>query len=275
MLQEIAPHHYHPEYESRAPQEADLVCVFDGRDALIGEGRYPTVAEVRALGVTDDQLTYLFRVDDRVFYLLREVTDTVRAGLVRTDINACRRMAEPYMTLVGATALHLHRWYRAHRFCGACGAPAVHDKNERMMRCPVCGQMMFPQIMPAVVVAIRSGDRILLTKYADRETPRYALVAGFVEIGETLEDTAHREVMEEVGLKLKNLKYQGNQPWGFSNNQMFGFWADVEGDDTIHMDATELREAVWMDRENVPATPHAPDLTHTMMEMFRLGFDPR
>ena len=143
------------------------------------------------------------------------------------------------------------------------------------MRCTACNALAFPVIAPAIVVAIRNGDRILLTKYADRETPRYALVAGFIEIGETMEDTVVREAMEEVGLKIKNLRYQGNQPWGFSSNMMYGFWADVDGDDTIHMDRTELKEAVWMERENVPATPHAPDLTHTMMEMFRLGFDPK
>lgn len=275
MLQEIAPHHYHPEYSPCAPREDDLVCVFDGRDALIRGDRYPTVREMRALGVTGEDLVYLFRVDETDFFLLWDVTDTVREGLTRTDINACRRMAEPYMTLVGATALHLHRWYRSHRFCGCCGAPAKHDVKERAMRCTACNALAFPVIAPAIVVAIRNGERILLTRYADRETPRYALIAGFIEIGETMEDTVVREAMEEVGLKIKNLRYQGNQPWGFSSNMMYGFWADVDGDDTIRMDRTELKEAVWMERENVPATPHAPDLTHTMMEMFRLGFDPK
>ena len=143
------------------------------------------------------------------------------------------------------------------------------------MRCTSCNALSFPVIAPAVIVAIRNGNRILLTKYADRETPRYALVAGFIEIGETMEDTVIREAMEEVGLKIKNLRYQGNQPWGFSSNMMYGYWADVDGDDTIRMDRNELKEAVWMERENVPATPNAPDLTHTMMEMFRLGFDPK
>ena len=143
------------------------------------------------------------------------------------------------------------------------------------MKCTGCGALAFPTVFPAIVVAIRNGDRIVLTKYADRETPRYALIAGFIEVGETVEDTVRREAMEEVGLRIKNIRYHGNQPWGFSSNLMIGFWADVDGDDTITMDRHELKEAIWMERENVPATPGAHDLTHTMMELFRLGLDPK
>ena len=276
MLQEIAPHQYHPEYRpDAAPHDGDLVCVFEGRGVLLRGDRYPTVAELRALGVTDEQLVYLFRVDDIAFYLLWEVTDAVREGLDQAPVDACRRMADPYMPLAGATALHLYRWYRSHRFCGCCGAPTVHDSKERAMKCTGCGALAFPAVFPAIVVAIRNGDRIVLTKYADRETPRYALIAGFIEVGETVEDTVRREAMEEVGLRIKNIRYHGNQPWGFSSNLMIGFWADVDGDDTITMDRHELKEAVWMERENVPATPGAHDLTHTMMELFRLGLDPK
>lgn len=276
MLQEIAPHQYHVTYTGAAPRDTDLVAVFDGRGVLLQQDRYPTVGELRQAGVTDADLVYLFRVDDIAFFLLWEVTDRVREQLIPAPIDACRRMPEPYMPLVGGTALHLYRWYRSHRFCGSCGAPAKHDTKERAMRCTACNALSFPVIAPAVVVAIRNGDNIVLTKYADRETPRYALVAGFIEVGETLEDTVRREAEEEVGLKIKNIRYFDNQPWGFANNLMLGFWADLDGeDDTITMDRTELREAVWMPRASVPETPNPHDLTHHMMELFRCGLDPK
>ena len=275
MLQEIAPHVYHNEFQNPKPRETDLVTVFDGRGALLDGGRYPTVTRMRKLGVSDEDLVYLFSIDDTAFFLLWEVTDAVRGGLEMDRVEACRTMEGPYMALAGATALHLYRWYRANQFCGCCGTPNQRDEKERAMRCPVCNAIAYPTIAPAIVVAIRDGDRIVLTKYADRATPRYALIAGFIEIGETMEDTVHREAMEEVGLKIKNLRYHGNQPWGFSGTLMLGFWADLDGDDTITLDRQELKEGVWVRREDVPETPNPLDLTHTMMELFRKGLDPK
>lgn len=275
MLQEIAPHIYHNEFQHPTPRDTDLVAVFDGRSALLNGNTYPTVQMLRTLGVPDSDLVFLFTIDDTAFFLLWEVTDTVRGALTAASVDTCRTMDGVYMPLAGATALHLSRWYKANRFCGCCGAPMKRDDKERAMRCTACNAVVYPTISPAIVVGIRNGDRIVLTKYADRETPRYALIAGFVEIGETLEETVRREAMEEVGLKIKNIRYHGNQPWGFSGAQMIGFWADLDGDDTITLDRNELREGVWMDRAGVPATPGALDLTHTMMELFRTGMDPR
>ena len=91
----------------------------------------------------------------------------------------------------------------------------VHDKKERMMRCEYCGQMEFPKICPAVIIGVTDGNRLLMSKYAGRDYKKYALIAGFAEIGETIEETVQREVMEEVGLKVKNLRYYKSQPWSF------------------------------------------------------------
>lgn len=275
MLQEIAPHIYHNEFQNPAPKGTDLVTAFEGRNALLDGNKYPTVDRMRALGVSDEDLVYLFAVDDTAFFLLWQVTDAVRNALTSAATDACRNMEGEYMPLAGATALHLYRWYRANRFCGCCGTANKRDDKERAMRCPACNAIVYPTISPAIVVAIRNGDEVVLTKYADRETPRYALIAGFVEIGETLEDTVHREAMEEVGLKIKNVRYHGNQPWGFSGTEMIGFWADLDGDPAITLDRNELKEGVWMRREDVPETPNPLDLTHTMMELFRTGKDPK
>ena len=100
------------------------------------------------------------------------------------------------------TAWHLFDWYRSNRFCGRCGTKTVHDSKERMMRCPHCNNMIFPKIAPSVIVGVTHGDRLLLSKYANRNYTRYGMIAGFTEIGETVEETVIREVMEEVGLKV-------------------------------------------------------------------------
>ena len=111
-----------------------------------------------------------------------------------------------------------------------------------MLSCPSCKNTVFPKIALAVIVGVTNGDKILMTKYADREYKRYALVAGFTEIGETAEETVCREVMEEVGLHVKNIHYYKSQPWGVDGNVLMGFYCDLDGDDTIHLDTTRLRK---------------------------------
>ena len=114
------------------------------------------------------------------------------------------------------------------------------------------------------------------TEEDGEKTVRYALVAGFVEIGETFEDTVKREVMEEVGLPVKNVRYHASQPWGFAGNIMVGFWADLDSDDeTVTLDEAELDEGVWLTREEIPAESNPPSLTHTMIQLFREGKDPQ
>ena len=278
MIQEIAPHVYQNAFCERRPEPADLVCVFEGRKTLLtDQGAFPTVEELRALGEAEENFVYLFSIDETAFFLLWQVSGAVRQALVPTPVTAFRTMEPFHMRLAGATALHLSAWYRVNRFCGCCGSPNRRDGAERAMRCPECGNIVYPRINPAVVAALRHNGKLLLTHYADRVMlVRYALVAGFTEIGETLEDTVRREVMEEVGLPVKNVRYHASQPWGFAGNLMVGFWADLEGDDeTVTLDTRELNEGVWLRREEIPENHSPIDLTHTMIELFRQGKDPQ
>jgi NAD+ diphosphatase len=178
-------------------------------------------------------------------------------------------MNPKYQVMAAATAWHLNVWYNANRFCGRCGTPTVHDKNERMMRCPKCNNMIFPKVAPAVIVGVINGDKILLTKYANREYKRYALIAGFNEIGETIEGTVRREVMEEAGLKIKNIRYYKSQPWGFDSNLLMGFFCEVDGSDNIRLDENELSEAEWVARDDIPEYGENLSLTHEMMQVFK------
>ena len=131
--------------------------------------------------------------------------------------------------------------------------------------------MIFPKIAPAVIIAVTDGDRILMSKYADRDYKKYALLAGFTEIGETAEETVAREVMEEVGLKVKNICYYKSQPWGIDSNLLLGYFCELDGDDTIVMDTTELAVAQWFHREEMPVQDDGISLTREMMRVFQQG----
>ena len=140
-----------------------------------------------------------------------------------------------------------------------------------MMECPSCGNHEYPVLCPAVIVGITNKDKIILSKYEGRNFKRYALIAGFAEIGETIEETVHREVMEEVGLKVKNLRYYKSQPWSFSDSVMIGFTADLDGDDTIRLEEDELAEAGWFSRDEIVEYPPYISVGHEMMKAFKYG----
>ena len=135
--------------------------------------------------------------------------------------------------------------------------------------------MEFPKICPAVIIAVTHGNKILMSKYAGREYKKYALLAGFNETGESIEETVRREVMEEVGLKVKNLRYYKSQPWSFSGSLLAGFYCDVDGDPSITLDREELSVAEWFDRASLPETPNLISLTGEMIECFRQGKEPK
>ena len=126
----------------------------------------------------------------------------------------------------------------------------------------------YPKICPAVIVGVTKGDEILLTRYAGRSYKKYALIAGFAEVGETIEETVHREVMEEVGLKVKNLHYYKSQPWSASSTLLMGFFCEADGDTAIRLDKSELAEARWCPRAEVPEWEDV-SLTMEMMQVFR------
>lgn len=144
-----------------------------------------------------------------------------------------------------------------------------HDDKQRMMRCDSCQNIVFPKISPAVIVAVTDNDRILLTKYVGRTYRNYALIAGFTEIGETMEETVRREVMEEVGVKVKNITYYKSQPWGLSGSQLLGYFCELDGDDTITLQEDELSVGTWVRADDIEVSDDNISLTREMIEKFR------
>lgn len=147
------------------------------------------------------------------------------------------------------------------------------SEKERAMRCPKCGKVRYPQICPGVIVGVTDGDKLLLTKYSVSHSTyrRYALIAGYTEVGESLEDTVRREVMEEVGLEVKNIRYYGSQPWSPTDTLLMGFFCDVDGTRDITLDEDELSVAEWLTRDEIPDESADPSvsLTGTMMKAFK------
>ena len=131
--------------------------------------------------------------------------------------------------------------------------------------------MEYPKICPAVIIGVTDGDRILMSKYAGRTYKKYALLAGFTEIGETVEQTVAREVMEEVGLKVKNIRYYKSQPWAFSDTLLMGFYCDLDGEDKLTLDQNELALAEWFERDEIPVEPSRDSLTNEMIIQFKNG----
>ena len=219
---------------------------------------------------------YVFRLQGQNFFLWTDASPiSSPEGFAYEPVRQLRQLKSKDICFAVMTGWHLHNWYRANRLCGGCGTPTVHDSKERMLRCPNCGNMIFPRINPAVIVAVTNGEQLLLSKYAGRAYTRYALLAGFTEIGETVEQTVHREVMEEVGLRVKNLRYYKSQPWGVDGTLLMGFYCDVDGSDEIHIDENELAMAGWYPRNALPAHDDGISLTREMIRTFEEGREPQ
>ena len=220
------------------------------------------------------EATYLFNIDGTAYFLADYAGDPPE-GYGYANVRAQRKM-QPMSTVYACmTALHLANWYRDNRFCGRCGRWTAHDARLRMLSCPECGNTIFPKICPAIIVGVTHGDRILLTKYAGRAYKNYALIAGFCEIGETAEDTVRREVMEEAGVRVRNIRYFATQPWGVDSDLLIGYFADLDGGDAITMDTEELSLAGWYARDAMETPADTVSLTNTMISAFIDGTYPR
>lgn len=277
MIQDIFPHRLRNEFiPGRAVEPDGLLFAFRDGGLMCrveaGQVRVPLVREAAAVG----EIRYLFALDERPCFLDMDGGASLPAGFAPVRVGGLRAQAEGPREIIFAawTAFQLFNWYRDNRFCGRCGGLTIPAEDERALVCPACRRRIYPRIIPAVIVGVIHGDEILMTKYRGRDIPFYALIAGFTEIGETLEETVRREVMEEAGLRVKNIRYYKSQPWGVVDDLLAGFYCDVDGDAAIRMDARELKEAVWVRRENVTGQPNDFSLTNEMMMTFRAGKEP-
>lgn len=275
MIQDILPLSMNNQYEKKLPKLGSRILVFCEDTVLIKKGTqtdYLTYEELilRCAKYGEDvpHMVYLFAVGGHD-YFLAEIQKVPGDEYEFVRMFAMRGKHPKEQVFIASTAWHLYCWYRDNRYCGRCGRKLVHSDSLRMLSCSCCGNQVFPKIAPAVIVAVTNGDYILMTKYANREYKRYALIAGFTEIGETAEETVRREVFEEVGLRVKNIRYYKSQPWGFDSNLLLGYFCEIDDTAEIHLDEEELETAEWVHYSDIPDDAEGLSLTREMMTVFR------
>lgn len=281
MIQDIEPKIFHAAYESGCIQDKSVLLLFFGDRVLIHRGKnamLPRYEELqRRFGLSRSEKSvfqYLFSIDETKYFCMRGKElkiETDGGDYEYVKIRSLREFAAREDCFAVSTGYQLYNWYQDNRYCGRCGQNLEAGKKERILFCPECRNVFYPKIAPAVIVAVTDGERILVTKYAGREYKKYALIAGFCEIGETAEDTVRREVMEEVGLRVKNIRYYKSQPWGFDSNLLLGYFAQLDGEDRVRIEEEELAEAKWKDRGEISDMDDGISLTREMMEVFAKG----
>ena len=171
---------------------------------------------------------------------------------------------------VAGRALGLTTWDRDHRYCGRCGGPTEPSPTERARTCARCSFAAYPRLSPAVIMLVERDGKCLLARNARTKMPFYSTLAGFVEVGETLEEAVAREVHEEAGVVVSDIRYFGSQPWPFTSSLMIGFtaqWASGE----IHADPTEIMDAGWFARDAIPVVPPKLSIARELIDAFVIG----
>ena len=275
MIQEI-PCKYDPAYKKdKKPEMSDYLLHYEYNKVMLlkeKEGyRIPAFQDLLFEEDFREKGYYLFSIGDRGYYLVDDMKVPEFGGFVLNGMQIFREMEPGYQAFAGITGSQIYRWRESRRFCGCCGGKMEPGTTERSMVCSSCGHTEYPKICPAVIVAIRKGDKLLMSRYARGTYHRYALIAGYVEVGETFEECVRREVMEEVGLKVKNIRYYKSQPWSFSDSVMIGFTADLDGDDVIRLEEDELAEAGWFSRDEIVEYRPYISVGHEMMKAFKDG----
>ncbi|MBJ6760304.1 NAD(+) diphosphatase [Myxococcaceae bacterium JPH2] len=267
------PSHFEPGHEPPPrPRDSALFFLARGLDLVIEErdgavvlptgANFPTLMEdAHFLGVLDsDTTTDCYAVSLPPDHPLPEGMKLVPAR------SLFKRVDEARFAVVGR-ALAIAEWDLTHRFCGRCGSATQLVPGERARRCPVDRTPFYPRISPAIIVLITRGDQMLLARNATFAEPMYSTLAGFVDAGESLEETVRREVKEEVGLELRDVRYFGSQPWPFGRSLMVGFTAEYAGGE-ITVDGKEIAEARWFSVDDLPRIPPPLSIARHLIDSF-------
>lgn len=275
MIQEIGSSKFDIAFSDYKPEKDDYVLRFDKEGKILLRTGSDGIGFTRGFDESEkDKIVYLFSLDNTRFFLLTDnLTEDSNIDGEKFSLKGVREIRGSYSnaeTLIVFTAYHLWRWYNDNVFCGRCASKMKPKGTERALICEDCGNTVYPRINPAVIVGVIKGDSILITRY-NRGYAHNALVAGFTEIGETLEQTVSREVMEETGIRVKNIRYYKSQPWGMAQDVLMGFFCEADGDDPIKRDESELKFAEWVPRDEIELQPNNLSLTNEMMSLFKEG----
>ena len=211
---------------------------------------------------------YLGNLDDRHCFAAEFTGNPVPdTELAFNDLRGLFGKLEEDLIWIAGRANQLIYWHLTHRYCGKCGHETLDKVDERAKLCPRCQHVNYPRLSPAVIVAIIKNNRILLARNRRFKMPFYSVLAGFVEPGESLEECVRREIKEEVGITVKNVRYFGSQPWPFPDSLMIAFVADYAAGEIV-VDQSEIIEAAWFSKKNLPKIPPKISIARQLIDWF-------
>jgi NAD+ diphosphatase len=231
-----------------------LVFVCQASEVLVVETAEGADIPPASTLAADGEHHYLGALGDLPCYAAPLDEARERDGLALRGLRSLYGVLPDDLWAVAGRAVQIVEWGRTHRFCGACGTPTELAEGERARRCPACEQLAFPRVSPAVIVLVTRGHEALLARGRRFPEPMYSCVAGFVDPGESLEEAVVREVREEVGIDVRDVRYFGSQPWPFPHQLMVGFTAEWEGGEIV-VDEEELVDAAWFAPDALPLVP--------------------
>jgi NAD+ diphosphatase len=220
--------------------------------------------DLEALGLDASRGHYLGDLDGQDLFSITLEGPPASPYEVRSLRSLLGQVSDEAVGLAGR-AVQIEAWADTHRFCGRCATPTVPSPGERSLRCPACDLTAYPRVAPAIIVLVRRGDEALLARSGRFPRPFFSTLAGFVEAGESLEETLAREVREEVGIEVTNLRYFGSQPWPFPHSLMVGFTADYAGGEIV-VDGEEIAEARWFRATELPMVPPRTSIARRLIE---------
>ncbi len=228
----------------------------------------PLVADLAEMGVAPQDRHYLGTLDGRDCFAAALGTDTpLPPDLTLRPLRALYGRLDNALFAVAGRAVQIVAWDLTHRFCSCCATPTPPLPGERAKKCPACGLVSYPRLTPAVIVAVRRENTILLARNAAFTAAFYSVLAGFVEPGETLEGTVRREIREEVGIEVRDIRYFGSQPWPFPHSLMIGFTANWAAGE-LRIDERELADAGWFAADALPTIPPKLSIARRLIDAF-------
>ncbi|MBN1603739.1 MAG: NAD(+) diphosphatase [Chitinispirillaceae bacterium] len=275
MIHEIFPHSFNNSYVANQKiGEDDFIFHYNQNTLLFkanGDGlTFPQKKDLS--GIPDDtNVTFLFTLDNTPCFLINGEVNTEKSDLIYKEIKIFRNLNQQEIAWAVIAGYHLANWYAQNRFCGKCGSATIHKTDERAVNCSSCDTIFYPKISPAIIVAIICNDKILLACNSNFPARWYSLIAGYVDIGEPLEETVRRETKEEVGLDVRNIRYYKSQPWPLTGSLMVGFIAEADDTQPIILETKELTEAAWFTRGNLPNYPPGLGISGEMISKFDKG----
>ena len=228
----------------------------------------PFLMDLNGLGLIVIRQNYLGQLENRHCYAA-EVAEgmTPPKGMTFEGLRQVYGRLDEDLFWIATRAVQIVNWDRTHQFCGRCGVPLKMKTTERAKECPQCGLLHFPRLAPAIIVLVERGNELLLARSRHFLPGMYSVLAGFVEPGESLEEAVVREVKEEVGVEVKDIKYFGSQPWPFPHSLMIGFTATYTGGE-ISLNDEEIEEAGWFTADNLPRIPGKISIARKLIDGF-------